>query len=143
MDEDEIITNPFEDDEDELEEDSIIYRTYGMDIKNKRIVGKVDGLEAVMQSIFKTLMTRRFAYLIYDDQYGFDGYNKIGNSALTQSYLETDMPSMIEDAFLNEDAILSIDDIYFQMSGTDGVQISLTVSTIFGDADFEGVITDG
>ena len=129
MDEDEIITNPFEDDEDELEEDTTIYRTYGMDTKNKRIVGKVDGME--------------FAYLIYDDQYGFDGYNKIGNTSLTQGYLEADMPSMIEDAFLNDEAIVSIDDINFQIIETDGVQISLSVSTIFGDADFEGVITDG
>lgn len=143
MDEDEIITNPFEDDEDELEEDTTIYRTYGMDTKNKRIVGKVDGMEAVLQSIFKALQTRRFAYLIYDDQYGFDGYNKIGNTVLTQGYLEADMPSMIEDAFLNDEAIVSIDDINFQIIETDGVQISLSVSTIFGDADFEGVITDG
>ena len=143
MDEDEIITNPFEDDEDELEEDTTIYRTYGMDTKNKRIVGKVDGMEAVLQSIFKALQTRRFAYLIYDDQYGCDGYNKIGNTALTQGYLEADMPSMIEDAFLNDEAIVSIDDINFQIIETDGVQISLSVSTIFGDADFEGVITDG
>lgn len=143
MDEDEIITNPFEDNEDELEEDTTIYRTYGMDTKNKRIVGKVDGMEAVLQSIFKALQTRRFAYLIYDDQYGFDGYNKIGNTALTQGYLEADMPSMIEDAFLNDEAIVSIDDINFQIIETDGVQISLSVSTIFGDADFEGVITDG
>lgn len=143
MDEDEIITNPFEDDEDELEEDTTIYRTYGMDTKNKRIVGKVDGMEAVLQSIFKALQTRRFAYLIYDDQHGFDGYNKIGNTALTQGYLESDMPSMIEDAFLNDEAIVSIDDINFQITETDGVQISLSVSTIFGDADFEGVITDG
>ena len=140
MDEDEIITNPFEDDEDELEEDTTIYRTYGMDTKNKRIVGKVDGMEAVLQSIFKALQTRQFAYLIYDDQYG---YNKIGNTALTQGYLESDMPSMIEDAFLNDEAIVSIDDINFQITETDGVQISLSVSTIFGDADFEGVITDG
>ena len=50
MDEEEIITNPFEDDEDELEEDTTIYRTYGMDTKNKRIVGKVDGMEAIVQS---------------------------------------------------------------------------------------------
>ena len=50
---------------------------------------------------------------------------------------------MIEDAFLNDEAIVSIDDINFQIIETDGVQISLSVSTIFGDADFEGVITDG
>lgn len=76
MDEDEnvdLVSN----EEDDLEE-SIIYRTYRMDFQNKRIIGMIDGLEATGQGMFKALQTRRYAYEIYDDQYGSDIMNKLG-----------------------------------------------------------------
>ena len=106
MDEDELFmeleeTEDEDGDNDEIEEE-IIYRTYRMDFKNKRIIGMVDGVDAAVQAIFKALQTRRFAHIIYDDQYGCDIFNKIGNLSLTQSYLDTDIPAMIEDTFQNE-----------------------------------------
>ena len=113
-----------------------------MDFKNKRIIGMVDGVEAAAQAIFKALQTRRFAYLIYDDQYGCDVFNKIGNLNLTQSYLEADLPSMIEDTFLNEEMVRGINDLEFNIISGDSVAIQLAVSTIYGDATIEGVIED-
>lgn len=140
MDEDELYEFP---EEDEDEEETVIYRTYRMDFKNKRIIGMVDGMDAAAQAMFKALQTRRFAYLIYDDQYGCDIFNKIGNLNLTPAYLDTDIPIMIEDAFLNEEMILGISDIEYEILDGDSVNISFAVSTIFGDADFEGVINNG
>lgn len=93
MDEDEnvdLVSN----EEDDLEE-SIIYRTYRMDFQNKRIICMIDGLEAAGQGMFKALQTRRYAYEIYDDQYGSDIMNKLGNIDLSPDYLEADMPVMI------------------------------------------------
>ena len=140
MDEDELYEFP---EEDEDEEETVIYRTYRMDFKNKRIIGMVDGIDAAAQAMFKALQTRRFAYLIYDDQYGCDVFNKIGNLNLTPAYLDTDIPVMVEDAFLNEEMILGISDIEYEILDGDSVNISFAVSTIFGDADFEGVINNG
>ncbi len=119
------------------------YRTYRMDLKNKRIVGMVDGIDAAIQSVFKILQTRRFAYLIYDNQYGCDIYNKIGNSNLTPGYLDTDMPAMVEDAFLNESMVLGVSDFEYEITDRDGVCVSFVISTIFGDSSFEGVVSDG
>ena len=42
MDEDEIMGIPLE--EEDAEDDVPVYRTYRMDVKNKRIIGKVWGL---------------------------------------------------------------------------------------------------
>lgn len=140
MDEDELYEFP---EEDEDEDETVVYRTYRMDFKNKRIIGMVDGIDAAAQAMFKALQTRRFAHLIYDDQYGCDVFNKIGNLNLTPAYLDTDIPVMIEDAFLNEDMILGISDIEYEILDGDSVNISFAVSTIFGDADFEGVINNG
>ena len=50
--------------------------TYRLDLDNGRIVGKVDGLEAVNQAIRKAIITPRFKCLIYDDQYGRGNYHK-------------------------------------------------------------------
>lgn len=140
MDED-VVVNPFE--EDDLDEIEATYRTYRMDFENKRIIGMTDGIDAAAQAMFKALQTRRFAYLIYDDQYGSDIYNKIGNVSLSKSYLDTDIPVMIEDAFLNDDSILGIDGLSYEIADVDSVYIKFSALTIFGDADIEGVITDG
>lgn len=140
MDED-VVVNPFE--EDDLDELETTYRTYRMDFENKRIIGMTDGVDAAAQAMFKALQTRRFAYLIYDDQYGSDIYNKIGNVNLSKSYFDTDIPVMIEDAFLNDDSIIGIDDLSYDFADVDSVYVKFSAHTIFGDADIEGVIMDG
>ena len=61
-DEFEVIEDPVS--EEELEEDLTIYRTYRMDVENKRIIGMVDGAEASQQAMMKALQTRRFACYI-------------------------------------------------------------------------------
>lgn len=143
MDEEELLLEITElSEEDAPLEEEPVYRTYRMDFKNKRIIGMVDGIDAAAQAIFKALQTRRFAYLIYDDQYGCDIFNKIGNLNLTQSYLEADLPSMIEDTFLNEEMVRGINDLEFDIISGDSVAIQLAVSTIYGDATIEGVIED-
>lgn len=140
MGENELLELPFDE---EIQEEEPTYRTYRMDFKNKRIIGMTDGMEAASQSMFKALQTRRFAYLIYDDQYGCDVFNKIGNLSLTQSYLDNDIPAMIEDAFLNDEMILGIGDLEYEILDGDSLMIQLAVYTIFGDVIFEGVMNDG
>lgn len=138
---DEENVNLFSDVEDDLEE-SIIYRTYRMDFQNKRIIGMVDGLEAAGQNMFKALQTRRYAYEIYDDQYGSDVMNKIGNADLSPDYLESDIPEMIADAFQNMEEILEIDDLQFEILDADSIYASFTTATIFGSTIVEGDISD-
>ena len=53
--------------EEEKEQPSL---TYKLDLATGRIVGKVDGLEAVNQFILKALLTPRFHCLGYDIKYG-------------------------------------------------------------------------
>lgn len=144
MDEDEIISVPFE--EDDLEGDTVQYRTYRMDFKNKRIIGMVEGQEAAMQSIYKGLQTRRYAHLIYDDDYGCDIYNKIGKIDMSPDYIESDVPAMIEEALLADEVVSEVGRIAFEVGdspeGRDAVRLQVEVTTIFGDIDLEEVITN-
>lgn len=137
MDED-VLFDDYESNEEQETDEGVIYRTYRMDIRNKRIIGMTDGLEAAKQSLLKAIQTRRYAYQIYDDQYGCDVLNKIGNTDLSPSYFESDIPAMLADAFSNMDELIEIDDIQFDMYRGDSVYISFVASTIFGDTIVEG-----
>lgn len=118
-------------------------RTYAMDFRHKRIAGYVDGKEAVMQAIWKILSTRRFAHLIYDDQYGIDVMNKIGVSGLTKQYLDSDVPKMVAEALLADERIVGVDNFTYEIIGSDGVHMEFTAFTIYGNLEFKGVIRDG
>ena len=48
-------------------------------------------------------------------------YNKIGNVSLSQSYLDNDIPVMVEDAFLNDETVLGISDLVFEMVDRDAI----------------------
>lgn len=137
MDED-VLFDDYESNEEQEADEGVIYRTYRMDIHNKRIIGMTDGLEAAKQNLLKAIQTRRYAYQIYDDQYGCDVLNKIGNTDLSPGYFESDIPAMLVDAFSNMDEVIEIEDIKFDMYKGDSVYISFIAATIFGDTIVEG-----
>lgn len=136
----EIIFNPFE--ADDLSEANTIHRTYKMDFDKKRIIGMIDGFDASKQAIQKALLTKRFAYQIYDDQYGCDIANKIGNTSLTPDYLDSDIPFMLQDMLVPDDTIIGVGDVEFEMLASDSVFIKCLIQTIYGVTEVEGVIAN-
>jgi phage baseplate assembly protein W len=121
-------------------EENPITRTYGMDMVHHRIKGYVDGKEAVMQAIWKILSTVRYANYIYSDNYGCDIMNRIYNSSLSESYLNTDVPAMIEEALLQDDRIESVSDFSWEKTEKDGVHVTFTAHTIYGDLPVESEV---
>ena len=119
---DEIVSVPF--DEDDIDESNQVYRTYKMDFERKRIGGMIDGKEA-------------------DDQYGCDFFNKINDSGLTDDFLESDMPAMLEEALLYDERITGVSDFSYEIISHDSVHVSFVASTIYGDIEIEGAIADG
>ena len=110
----------------------VIHRTYRMDFENKRITGMIDNLDACRQAIIKALMTKRFAYQIYDGQYGCDIANKIGNSSLTDAYFDSDIPAMVSDALRTVDTVIGVEDVTFNIIARDSVDIEAEIQTIYG-----------
>ena len=133
MDEDEIYDeDDYEDDEDgidgfddfgeELElDDEPVYRTYKMDFEKGRIAGFIDDEEAAIQYAMKALQTKRHAYLIYDDQYGCDIFNKIGNTSLTEDFFDSDIPVMVEDALSPDESLQGVEDFEYKIIDRDSV----------------------
>ena len=93
-----------------------------------------------MQSIWKILSTVRYANHIYDDTYGCDIMNRIYNSSLSDAYLNTDIPAMVEEALEQDDRIKGVKDFIWEKTSSDGVKMTFTVETIYGDMPIESEV---
>jgi len=113
-------------------------RTYAIDWESKRIVGMVDGLEAVNQFIHKALITPRFKCLIYDNQYGCEAAEEVIKKDATPEYTEAEMPFWIEDAIIHDARILKVENVDVRFE-KDKAYISCDVATIFGQTHIEEV----
>lgn len=102
-------------------------KTYKLDFEKGRCVGMIDGLDAIEQAIYKVFNTKRFAHMIYSDDYGFE--NMIGQDEI---YVRGDLPRRIKEALLQDERISDIRD--FQLDFVkDEAFVSLTAVTVYGD----------
>lgn len=113
--------------------------TYRLDLENGRIVGKVDGLEAVNQAIRKAIITPRFKCLIYDNQYGSEIEDAIISKDASREYIEAVTEGFIKDALYPDTRILSVYDFRFEFEN-DKAYIFFRADTIFGQTEIEEVI---
>lgn len=112
----------------DLEEVPYANKTYRVNFQTGRIEGNIDGLQAVIQAVIKMLNTERFAYEIYDDQYGNELESLIGKDYL---FVKNDIKRVIEEALLVDDRIVSIEDfnINEEASTSDSLVVSFMVRT--------------
>lgn len=114
-------------------------RTYRLDLDSGRIIGTVDGLEAVNQAIRKAIITARYKCLIYDSDYGGELKDMIYDKASTSELIETALPELIRDALSQDTRILDVNDFEFRFSH-DEAFISFRADTIFGETQISEVI---
>ncbi len=118
------------------EEEEQTSRTYKLDLDAGRIVGIIDGIEAVQQAILKALLTPRFKCQIYDNQYGSEIRDAIITDDATPEYIKTVIPGFVRDALKPDTRVLDISDFTFEFSG-DEAFITFTATTIFGETRIE------
>lgn len=114
--------------------------TYSLDLERGRILGKVDGLDAVRQAIHKAILTPRFQCMVYNKQYGSEIKSTILAGDTTPEFVETELPRLVEDALKPDSRIFAVRDFSFAFKG-DAVQIKFTADTIFGMVSVKGVIS--
>jgi len=117
------------DDVEVIETSTMPTKTYNIDFEKGRIVGMVDGLEAMKQAIYKMLSTIRFRHLIYSDDYGFD--NPIGSDEI---FARAELPRRIKETLLQDERITDVVDFNAEYKG-DSALISFTALTLYGDAN--------
>lgn len=124
-----------EEDELDLDADSLPViessRTWRMDLENGRLRTFIDGEDAIRQYIRKALMTFRNRYLIYDDTYGEELRDLIGQN-LTQDLMNVEIPRVVREAIEGDDRIEEVSDVTVTQYNSDGIHIEVTVITVTG-----------
>lgn len=122
-----------EDDGDDEEETS---RTYRLDLDAGRIMGMIDGIDAMEQAIRKAIATPRFDCLIYDDQYGSETACADMASGATEEYRRSAIEGFIRDALSQDTRILEVGEFEIEFVD-DEAYVSFSVSTVFGEIELD------
>ncbi len=134
-------------------------RTYRLDIDKGRILGMVDGQEAVRQAIHKAIITPRWKCLIYDNQYGSEIEATVIQSKgrATPEYIKAVVPGFVRDALRPDSRVTLVSNFVFAFTPEekekffpdlfeavgdegDSVFISFDADTIYGTVQIEEVI---
>lgn len=114
-------------DMEDVEETILPSLTY--QVHNDRIIGKVDGLEAVRQAVEKILNTQLFQWEIYSETYGIESNRLIGKDF---DFVLADIERTIEDALTFDDRIDGIENFRVINQLKDSLEVSFDVATIAG-----------
>lgn len=108
--------------------------TYKLDFENKIVqTVLIDEKEALKQAIYKILHTERYAYDMYDWDYGIELTDYIGQDI---EEVLPDIQDAIEEALTADDRIESVD--YIEVEQEKGkLYISMQINTIYGEMEVE------
>lgn len=104
-------------------------KTFKLNISKNKVVGTVDEIEALKQTIFLMLSVERFENLIYTWNYGVQTSDLIGED---YSYVCSELKSRISAALVYDDRINSVDSFSFSKN-KENLIVSFVVNTIYGD----------
>lgn len=105
--------------------------TYALNVKNERIVGKVDEVDALKQAIYKEINTEKDVYPIYTN-YGLKKKDLFGQEKRYAYMILTDR---VRDCLMDDDRILDVYDFEYveDMSEKDNLCMSFSVDSVFGE----------
>lgn len=109
-------------------------KTYRIDPVNKRIIGTIEGRDAVLQFIRKVLSTDKYAFEIYDWYYGNELIKLVGHS---YDYVTTRIPNIFKEALLTDDRITDVRDFVFTQITLDTLAVSCQIDTVYGTIKYE------
>ena len=112
-----------------IDEITIPSRTY--QVKNGRIIGHVDDLNAIRQAVDKILKTQLFDWEIYSETYGVETDRLIGQDF---DFVKADIERTMADALSYDDRIEGIED--FEILSTEGDVMAISFTVITNDGAF-------
>lgn len=104
--------------------------TYRMELEGNSVRGKVDGIEAVRQAIFKILNTERYQYIIYPWWYGIETIDLYGEPV---TWVCPELERRITEALSVDERIICVTDFKHDLEGKGVVHTTFTAHTIYGD----------
>lgn len=119
----------------DLEVTTIPSKTY--QIKDDRIAGMVDGLDAVKQAVYCILNTERYDWLIYSWNHGVELKRLYGKP---MGYAKSELKRRIKEALTQDERIQSVDAFSFEVSGRKLIA-AFTIHTVFGEIEEKKEVT--
>lgn len=132
-----LMEDAYLDDDDIDDEEDGQSPTYTFKVANGRIRSMTDELDAMQQAVDKILKTERFVYQIYDEQYGNDLPELIGESI---NYAVSEAERMTVEALEADDRITSVEITKCEQSGSDSITIEGFANTVYGKVGFESEV---
>lgn len=117
----------------DFEEEQAKTQTFGFNRSEKYVYGKVDGLEALEQSIYLALHIEADQHIIYPYTYGIKKVDLIGKP---NYYVAAVLPERIRDALVSDDRITDVSDFEFE-TNKNKLSVRFVVHTIYGDINEE------
>lgn len=102
-------------------------------LREGRIIGYTDGLEAVNQSIEAILSIERFDWVIYSWNYGVELKKLFGRP---MRLVKSKLKKRIREALMQDDRITGVDAFSFAVSGRK-LHVTFTVHTVWGNIEKE------
>lgn len=118
----------------EFQTEQFANKTYKINFEEKRIIGEIDGLDAIKQAVYKILHTERFNSLLYSWDYGVEFENLIGKD---YDFILGDLQRRIEEALLQDDRIERIENIKVNKKQNDSIDVSFVVVSKYGNITTE------
>lgn len=112
-------------------------KTFKMYLEQEVINGFTDGLDSIIQTIYKILNTERYQYIIYSWNYGIELIDLFGEPV---TYVCPELERRITEALTQDERILSVDTFSFDVSVKGVVHVTFTAHTIFGEVNAEKVV---
>ncbi|MDU6361342.1 MAG: DUF2634 domain-containing protein [Clostridiales bacterium] len=111
-----------------------LHKEYDFDFATGQLTGKtLEGKEALKVWIYKTLLTKRYRYLIYSWDYGQDLEEIIGQD-YEKGLIVSEVERRIKDCLLINDKIKSCTNFNIQLIN-DQLNVEFKVNTIYGEVD--------
>lgn len=105
-------------------------KTYKLDIDKGTLGGFIDDEQAVRQFIRKAIATARYRFLIYDDQYGCELENLIGQD-ISLELLNTEITRIVTEALIYDDRVHDVTNVEVERK-KDELYISFSVQLTEG-----------
>jgi len=103
-------------------------QTYLLDPFSGRIAGRIDGIRALKQAVYKIINTERFRHEVYSADYGTEMQMLVGAD---EGYIRSEFPRRLREALLQDDRIQDVTDFEVTVS-SDSATAAFTVMTIYG-----------
>lgn len=107
---------------------------FGLNTENNRISGIVEDLEALKQAIYLILSTERYEYSIYDENYGVEFNDLIGQDT---EWVIPELEMRIKEALMMDERITDVNNFDFQIQKPRIILCTFTVETTKGTLDME------